>query len=324
MIQLRIVGFLLVLGFAIAGWFATCAAGRADKVMAGVVPLDPRRFEATTLIAVGTGGPYENPNRLGPALALAYGDQIALVDAGRGVAEALRASEIPVSQPDTVYLTSLLPENTVGLDDLLLSGWLEGRQEPLRVVGPRGTADLARQLAASHALAIEARARSFGLPRAGARFEALEVSGGWSEPRGALIASAGELPGGPLPALAWRFEASEKGEGVVVAPTGWAPDALVEFSRGAKLLVHEAAYVPDAELAEKLALDVPPERLDAERRLHTALDAVGGLASRAGVETLVLVRLRPPPIYDVQITSAVDDTFGGRIVVPEDGDEIRP
>jgi ribonuclease BN (tRNA processing enzyme) len=51
---------------------------------------------------------------------------------------------------------------------------------------------------------------------------------------------------------------------------------------------------------------------------------VGGLARRAGVETLVLVRLRPPPVYDIQLTSLIDDEFPGRIVIADDGDEITP
>jgi hypothetical protein len=42
------------------------------------------------------------------------------------------------------------------------------------------------------------------------------------------------------------------------------------------------------------------------------------------VATLVLVRLRPPPVYALQISSLVDDTYAGRILVADDGDEIRP
>jgi ribonuclease Z len=320
--QLRLIGFFIVAGIAAAGWVMTCAAWRADRVMAGVVPLDPRSFPALTVVTVGTGGAYENPDRLGPAIGVALGEELALVDAGRGVSGALRAAGIPVAQPDTVYLTSLLPENPLGLDDLLLTGWLTGRTQPLRVVGPPGTRELVEGLAASHAAGVRARAEALGLPLAGARFEAVEAGPGWSESRGELAVRAGALPGGPLPALAWRFEAG--GRAVVVAPVGWAPDALVEFTRGAQTLVHEAAFVPDAELAAKLALDVDPERLTREAGLHTALDSVGELATRAGVETLVLVRLRPPPVYDLQITSLVDDSFAGRIVIPDDGDEITP
>ena len=54
------------------------------------------------------------------------------------------------------------------------------------------------------------------------------------------------------------------------------------------------------------------------------MEEVGELAQRAGVGTLVLVRLRPPPVYDIQITSAVNDHFDGAIVIPDDGDEITP
>jgi ribonuclease BN (tRNA processing enzyme) len=133
---------------------------------------------------------------------------------------------------------------------------------------------------------------------------------------------AGALPGGPLPALAWRFEADARV--AVVAPTGWAPDALAEFARGAALLVHEAAAIPDPELAREIGLDVSPERLRREGALHTSLEGAGRLAQRAGVETLVLVRLRPPPIYDFQVTRVVGQHFDGRVLIADDGDELAP
>lgn len=322
MTNVRLVAVFVVLAVMIASWALTCAAGRADRVIAGVAPLDPRTFARFTLVTLGTGGAYENPNRAGPCIALALGDEIVLVDAGRAVAEALRGAKIPVAQPRSVYLTSLLPENTVGLDDLLLTGWLAGREAPLRLLGPPGTRALAEHLISAHRLAIRAQAQALGLPQAGASFEALEIEDGWSEARGELALRAGALPGGPLPALAYRFEAA--GRSVVVAPTGWAHEALLGFARGAHVLVHEAAFVPTPDLAAEIGLDVDAERLRREGALHTSIEAVGELARRAGVETLVLVRLRPPPVYDLQITGLVDDRFGGRIVIADDGDEIRP
>jgi ribonuclease BN (tRNA processing enzyme) len=173
---------------------------------------------------------------------------------------------------------------------------------------------------AAHAGGIAARAESLGLPAAGATLVAQEVADGWSEQRGGLRVRAGALPGGPIPALAYRFEAGDRS--VVVAGSGWAPDALVAFARGAGTLVHEAAFIPDPADAETIGVDTDPERLRREIALHTRIDDVGGLATRAGVERLVLVRLRPPPVYDIQITSEVDDDFAGAIVIPEDGDEI--
>jgi ribonuclease Z len=320
--QLRVAALLVVFAVVVASWALTCVAWQADRVVAGVAPLDPRHFDTFTLVTVGTGGAHANPRRLGPATAVARGARIALVDAGRGVAEALRAARIPASQPDCVYLTNLLPENTVGLDDLLASGWLDGRSAALRIVGPPGTRALASALEAAHATGLSARATAQELPALGARFDALEVADGFAEERDGLLVRATELPGGPLPALAWRFEAD--GRSAVVSGTGWAPEALVAAARAADVLVHEAVFVPSAQLAKEAGLDVSAEQLAREARLHTSIDAVGALAQRAGVSTLVLVRLRPPPVLAIQLTSQIDAHFPGRIVVADDGEEIRP
>ena len=110
----------------------------------------------------------------------------------------------------------------------------------------------------------------------------------------------------------------------MVGGSGWAPDALVDFAQGANVLVHEAVFVPDETLARELGIEDDMERLRREAAIHTAISDVGALAARARVDTLVLVRLRPPPVLDIQITSLIDDDFGGRVVVATDGQEIRP
>jgi ribonuclease BN (tRNA processing enzyme) len=177
-------------------------------------------------------------------------------------------------------------------------------------------------LAAAHADAVAALGSALALPPAGAAYEAIEISEGWSETRDGLVVRAAELPGGPLAAFAYRFEAA--GRSVVVSGTGWGAEALAELARGASVLVHEAAFIPTPEVAGELGIEADAERLGREARLHTALADVGALAARAGVGTLVLVRLRPPPVYDLQITSLVDDSYAGRIVIADDGEEITP
>jgi hypothetical protein len=190
------------------------------------------------------------------------------------------------------------------------------------VIGPPGTRALVEGVAAAQAGAIAALGPALGLPPAGASATALEIEDGWSETDGTLSLRAAALPGGPLDARAWRFEAA--GRSVVVSGTGWGADALAGFSRGASVLVHEAAFAPGPEMAHELGIDAQADRIRREAALHTSLEAVGGLAARAGVGTLVLVRLRPPPVFDLQITSLVDDAFDGRILIASDGDEITP
>lgn len=319
----RLLLFGLAAAVAVGAWVTTCAAWQLTRVRDRVAPLDSAHFERLTLVTLGTGDAHENPARRGPASALGLGDRVVLVDAGRAVADALRLAQIPVTQPDTVFLTSLLPENTVGLDDLLFVGWLSGREEPLRVVGPRGTAALARALEAAHAPAIAARAAETGLVAAGARLQVLEIGDGWREPSEDWSVKAGALPGGPVEALAYRFEAG--GRSAVIAGTGWAPEALTAFASGAHLLSHEAIFPFTDELATRLGIEAAlADRLERETALHTSIEAVGGIARRAGVETLVLVRLRPPPVYDLQLTGIVGRSFDGDIVIAEDGDRIHP
>ena len=82
--------------------------------------------------------------------------------------------------------------------------------------------------------------------------------------------------------------------------------------------------IPDADTAEEAGITIDPELLRMEAALHTALSDVGSIAQRAGVGSLVLVRMRPPPFYNFQITGAVGKTFDGDVIVASDGEEITP
>ncbi|MGH0029195.1 MAG: MBL fold metallo-hydrolase [Myxococcota bacterium] len=321
MLDLRVFGLLLALFVGIASWFVTCAAWQFDEVAAGVMPLDPREFEGFTVVTAGTGGAYENHHRHGPATVVGLGSSVLLVDAGRGVAEALRQATIPVSQPDTVLLTHLLPENTLGLDDLLVMGWIDGRREPVTLLGPPGTVALARAVEASVHGGVEAWRNALATEGA-PRFDAQEIADGWSAALGGVAVSAGALAGGPTPALAYRFEA--RGRVAVVSGTGWGADALTAFAKGANLLVHQAVMVPTPEEAEELGIDADPELLRREARLFTTFEQAGTIARRADADSLVLVRLRPPPVFDLQVTMLVDDHYDGSIHVADDGDEWVP
>jgi ribonuclease BN (tRNA processing enzyme) len=71
----------------------------------------------------------------------------------------------------------------------------------------------------------------------------------------------------------------------------------------------------------------PAERAEILRReaeIHPKLESVGKLAREMGVATLVLTRLRPPPVYRFQYQSIVGEDFAGRVVIADDGEEITP
>ena len=318
----RLIAILGLLAMMVGAWIAAFVIYRAAELGELVSPLEPRRYNGLTVVAVGTGGGYENPERLGPSTAVAWEQTVVLVDVGRGISEALRRAAIPVSQPHTILVTNLLPLNTLGLDDLLYTGWQQQRERALRILGPPGTAALVDNLLAAHREGGDALGRALALPVGGDRIEVHEVGEGYSEELDGVTITAGALPDGPLPALAWRFDRGRRS--VVVSGTGWGRDALVAFAKDAGLLVHEGVYIPPSDELEEAGVIADPERLEREAALHTALQSVGKLAKDANASGLVLVRLRPPPFFDLQVRSIVASTYDGDIHVPSDGEELRP
>jgi ribonuclease BN (tRNA processing enzyme) len=315
---------VLLLGFvaaiAVGGWIATCVLWRYQGAMEEIGVLELRRFEAPTLVVLGSGAARENPARFGPALAVGAGEHVVLVDAGRGVAEGLRRARISVSQPDAVLLSSLLPENVVGLDDLASVRFRDRRAKALRVIGPPGTRALVGALSEAHAGGIAALAAELDLPREGAALEAEEIAGDWTGRAGDLALRAVPLGGGPWPALAWRVDAAQRS--VALVSTAFASERSASLAEGASTLVAGAFFDPAVKAA--LEAGVPDAaRIEREAALQLSLGDAARLAARAGAGRLVLVRLQPPPLFHFQFERAAGESYAGEVVVAEDGDEIE-
>lgn len=309
---------ILSLGVSI---FLTCQSWRFRDLAEGIAWLPDRDFEQPTVVMAGTGAANENPQRLGPVTAVGVGSRIVLVDAGRAVSEALRHCSIPIAQPDTVLLTSLRPENVLGLDDLALTGWNTPRKAPLRVLGPPGTRALTNAINAAHAATVEALAKARGVDPAGARLEGADVGEGFSESKDGLVIRAAAVGEEPLASLAWRFE---------VEPRAWVvsgalpdPDRLAAFATGASTLFGAGFYARSVDMA----IDAGAENADLLRRdaaLQLPLERLAEIATKAGVGTLVVTRLTPPPLFDEQFKTPLRDAFRGEIRIAHECDEVAP
>jgi ribonuclease Z len=100
---------------------------------------DAKLFRVTLL---GTGSPDPVVNRFSASTLVEAGEQKLLFDAGRGVTIRLWQCQVPLSRIDVVFFTHYHSDHTIGLPDLLLTGWLPSsfghRVAPLHVVGPVG------------------------------------------------------------------------------------------------------------------------------------------------------------------------------------------
>ncbi len=318
--RVALLGFLVAV--VIAMWVFSFLTKHFEKVAAGVAGLPAAEFEQLTLLALGTGGTFENHWRRGPAVAVGLAGDVVLVDAGRGVSEALRAAAIPVEQPRVLVLTNLDAENVLGLDELWLTGWLRGRSEPLQLYGPPGSSALVDGLLRALAPQADAQARAFSLAAEGRTIEVHELSQSTSFAVGQLALRAEPLGGGAQPALAWRIEGD--GHGVAVTHGSADGDALAAAVRGATFWVAEAVYGASLERAKAAdAEGIDPLLREAES--HPRLEALGALAARSAVRSVVLVRLRPPPPFASQYEDVLaDGGFHGRVHVPDDGDRLTP
>jgi ribonuclease BN (tRNA processing enzyme) len=301
--------------------FLTCQSWRFRELAEGIAWIPDRSFERPALVMAGTGATHENPNRLGPTTAVGFGSRIALVDAGRGVAEALRRCAIPVAQPDTVLLTSLAPENVVGLDDLALTRWNVPGRPPLRVVGPRGTRALVEAITAAHAKTVAALAEARGVDAAGARLEGVDAGADFEDARDGLAVRAAPVGDRPLASLAYRFEAA--GRSFVVSGIRPDEEPLAALATGATTLVGAGFYARSIDMAIEAGAE-NAEQLRREATLDLPLERLASIATRAGVGTLVATRLEPPPLFDEQFATAIREQFRGRAVIATECDEITP
>ncbi len=316
--RLLVLGLLVVL---LAGiWGMAFLAKHFERVAGAVAPLEDVSFERLSILVIGSGGTFENPTRRGPALLVGHGRDLALFDAGRGVADGLRAASVPVQQITRVFLTSLQPENTLGLDELWLQGFLAGRKQPLVVLGPPGTGAFAEALRAAHAASLAAEAEAFDLPHEGGELHARELAAGEELRVGRLRVAGEALAARPLPAFAYRVGDGERT--LALAGATWDPEAVVRAAERADLLVTEALYGASLEAAAQAGFDV--KGLQREAALHLRLEDVGALATRAGARGMLLARLRPPPAFHFQYERLVRQTFAGPVRIAEDGETITP
>lgn len=162
--------------------------------------------------------------------------QTFLIDCGASSLIAIRRFGVAPNRIGTVFLTHLHGDHFGGLPWLILDGQLvSGRTEPLRVVGPPGTAE--RLPAAMEVLFP-------GSSTAERRFavEIVEMEAGRPVEAGGVTATAFTVrhPSGAA-AHALRIEAA----GRVVSYTGdteWV-EAIIEAGRGADLLIAEGYTV---------------------------------------------------------------------------------
>ena len=226
----------------------------AVMLLAGV-PSDPRHPDIKVTL-LGTSTPNPLPDRFGPSTLVEAGNERLLFDCGRGATIRLWQARVPLGAVK-LFLTHLHSDHTVGIPDLWLTGFLHlpygSRQEPLRIWGPEGTAEMIANLRKAYDADIRIRRAATDST---ARFSENEVAivgedfveGTVYESNGVRV-SAFKVKHANIE-HAYGFRVDYKGRSVVISGDMASNENFIEHARGADVVVHEVGAAR-AELLQK-------------------------------------------------------------------------
>ena len=263
------------------------------------------------VILLGTGFPRPDPERAGPSTAVAVGDKVFMVDAGRGVVLRLAAADLPLKSLKAVFLTHLHSDHTADLPDLFNTSWQFGRLAPFELYGPKGTKKLSDAMLKFFEADIHVRRDLVEMhPGAGATIRTHILREGIVYQDADVKVTAFEVDHAPVePAFGYRFDSG--GRSVVISGDTRPSENLVRHAKDADVLVHEAI------LPEYLDQVDTPDVAARLKSYHTTAEEAGEIARRANVGLLVLTHLVPGKDEETFRERAAT-RFNGKIVVGRD------
>ncbi|WP_068085435.1 MBL fold metallo-hydrolase [Novosphingobium rosa] len=285
------------------------------------------------------GGPPPHLDRSQPASLLEVDGRRYLIDAGENVGQQLARAGTPPSQVDLTLLTHLHWDHTLGLDYLLASGWMLGRNKPMPIWGPPGTRKLVDATLAAVGIGEDIfRPQAPGRPPLASLYPVRECDVSTPqvlmEDHGVRISAVANThyaqihsaphDYGADKSYAYRFD-TPYGSVVFTGDTG--PSApLTQFCHGADVLVSEIVDLPSIRAGLVAVGTQGPalETLMAHMEFqHLTPEKLGALAQEAGVKTLVLTHFVAGRNFDPQaLAAALGRVFKGRIVAGKDLDVI--
>jgi len=264
------------------------------------------------IVFLGTSAATPTRSRGLPSIALKLGGEVLLFDVGEGTQHRMMAAGISPLRVSAIFITHLHGDHFFGLPGLLQSMAMNNRVKPLLIYGPPGISSFLEavfkasgfqppfQINVKEGLSLEYRADRYvvesfqvchtGRPALGYRYREKDKPGNIDVRRALKLG----LKPGPL------YRVLKEGRPVIIGGRVIRPEdvvgpphkglsivytgdtrpcsSVVEFSRGAKVLIHESTFTSDYEE-------------EAWEEGHSTARDAARIARAAGVGLLVLTHI---------------------------------
>ncbi len=264
---------------------------------------------------LGTGSPIPDPNRAGPSTLVRTGDQLFLVDCGRGVLQRTAAIGVGANGLSALLLTHFHSDHIAELGDVLITRWVSTfgpSPAALPIIGPPGAADVVQATLQAFAADIGYRIAHHADLTAPPPVDAREAADGVVWDRDGVVIKVALTDHRPVaPTIGFRIEFD--GKSVVLAGDTVPCESLDRLAAGADALVHTA-------IRKDIIAQFPQQRVKDICDYHSSVQEAAATARRAGVGTLVLTHYVPAivPGQEDQWRSLAAAEFGGRIELGDD------
>ena len=283
---------------------------RVGYVLILVLLASPAAAQVLTVTLLGTGTPRPDIEHFSQAILVEAGDTKLLFDAGRGATMRLHQIGISSDQIDKVFLTHLHYDHIVGLDDVWLTARLWQRAEPLKVLGPKGTEEFVEHLRQAYEVDHRVRRRQSGLAMDLGDIWAEEVEPGVVYLDGELKVTAFTVDHGEAkPAFGYRVDYGPRS--VVISGDTTYSSNLVEWAKGADVVIHEVMMVSEAILKEN-------SRLQKVGQYHSSPKQAGQILAQIKPKLGILVHMLKFGVTEEQVLEALGKHYQGEVRLGED------
>ena len=285
--------------------------------------------ENSILVTVlGSGTPIPTADQFGASILVQAGGQDLLFDCGRGCTTRLtQVNRRLITDVQNLFLTHLHSDHIVGIDDLWMNGWTQGRNDPLQVYGPTGTKRFFTHLKEAFSEDISIRLKK-GLPATtdGIALTMTDMTEDQivHEQDGVKV-TAFLVDHKPVdPAFGYRIDYA--GRSVVISGDTKPSENLVKNSLGADVVLHE---VMSPAIVEYIRTNFTDEQFKSIVGIHTTAEQAANIFAEITPGLAVYYHTRITPKDRSSLLTVTAETYAGRVEVGNDlfqiliGDDIK-